>query len=127
MTAQPTTALCGHDTCDPYQRRNSILDETGDVVLYHACDGVQHLFRDGHADGLIVTNTATGWTLTRERHVEVEAGRWVLVADPEPVCTGRPDGNDCIAVHRTGRTIARADTVYGCMARAARFYLRTTD
>lgn len=126
MTAQPTTALCGHDTCDPYQRRNSILDETGDVVLYGACDGTRHLFRDGHDDGLIVTNTAGGWTLARERHVETD-GQWALIPDPEPVCTGRPDGQDWIAVHHTGRTVARADTLYGTLARAVRFYLRTKD
>ncbi|MGI5247540.1 hypothetical protein [Dactylosporangium sp. CA-139066] len=123
---QPTTALCGHDTCDPYVRRNSVLDEPGDVVLYHACDGVRHVFRDGHDDGLILTATAGGWALTRERHVEVEPGRWALIPDAEPVCTGRPDGDHWIAVHHTGRTIARTDTLYGCVARAARFYLRTS-
>jgi hypothetical protein len=121
------TALCGHPGCDPYVRRNSVLDEPGDVVLYHACDGVRHIFRDGHDDGLILTATGGGWTLTRERHVEVD-GQWALIPDPEHVCTGRPDGrDDWIAVHHTGRTIARADTVYGCIARAARFYLRTAS
>lgn len=120
------TALCGHDTCDPYQRRNSILDAAGDVVLYHACDGVRHVFRDGHDDGLILTSTdGAGWALTRERHVETD-GRWTLVRDDAPVCTGQPDGHDWIAQSRTGRTIVRADTLYGAIARAARYYLRTT-
>ncbi|GGM52433.1 hypothetical protein GCM10007977_062490 [Dactylosporangium sucinum] len=127
---QQTTALCGHDTCDPYRRRNSILDEPGDVVLYNACDGVRHVFRDGHDDGLILASTGDGWTLTRERHVEVEPGRWAMVADPEPVCTGHHVGrgrDEWIAVHHTGRTIVRTDTLYGAIARAARFYLHTTS
>lgn len=126
MHIQPGTALCGHDTCDPWQRRNSILDEPGDVVLYHACDGVRHVFRDGHDDGLILSSTAGGWSLTRERHVEA-GGRWTLIPDDAPVCAGRPDGHDWIAVHHTGRTIACADTLYGCIGRAARLYLRTAN
>lgn len=122
---QSGTALCGHDTCDPYQRRNSILDEPGDVVLYHACDGTRHVFRDGHDDGLLLANAGTGWTLTRERHVETE-GRWTLVPDSEPVCTGHPDGHDWIARSRSGRVVVRADTLYGAIARAARYYLRVS-
>jgi hypothetical protein len=120
----PDTALCGHDTCDPYPRRNSVLDVVGDVVLYHACDGTRHVFRNGHDDGLVLASTAGGWTLTRERHCE-RNGQWTLVADAEPVCTGRRDGHDWIACHaESSRTIARADTLYGAIARAARFYLR---
>lgn len=127
MQIHPGVALCGHDTCDPYQRRNSVLDTVGDVVLFHDCDGTWHVFRDGHAGGLILTSTSDGWALTREQHVEAD-DRWVMVPDPAPVCTGRPDGrDDWIAVHHTGRTIAHADTLYGSIARAARFYLRTTD
>ena len=120
------TALCGHDTCDPYQRRNSTLDERGDVVLYNACDGVQHIFRDGHDDGLILTSINSGWALTRARDVET-AGQWKTVADDTPVCTGRRDGNDWIAQSRSGRVIVRADTLYGAIARAARYYLRTAN
>lgn len=122
----PYLALCGHDTCDPYQQRNSVLDAVGDVVLYNACDGTRHVFRDGHADGLILKATDDGWSLTRERHVEVD-GRWALTADDAPVCAGRLDGQDWIAVHHGGRTITRTDTLYGAIARAARYYLRTKD
>jgi hypothetical protein len=118
------TALFVHPTCDPYLQRNSVLDEPGDVVLYQACDGVRHVFRDGHDDGLILTTTAGGWTLTRERHVET-GGRWALVAEDQPVCTGRQDGAGWAAYSVSGRCIVRADTLYGCVARAARFYLRT--
>lgn len=126
MQTHPTTALCGHDTCDPYQRRNSVLGEPGDVVLYHVCDGVRHVFRDGHDDGLILTSTNGGWALTRERHVET-GGRWALVAEAQPVCTGRLDGAGWAAYSVSGRCIVRADTLYGCIARAARHYLRTNS
>ncbi len=126
MQISPYIALCGHDTCDPYLRRNSILDAVGDVVLYRACDGVRHVFRDGHDDGLVLTSAPGGFALTRERHFETD-GQLVLIPDEQPICTGRPDGHDWIAVHHTGRTIARGDTLYGTIARAARFYLRTKD
>lgn len=122
----PYLAICGHDTCDPYPRRNSVLGQVGDVVLYHDCDGVRHVFRDGHDDGLVLTATETGWALTRERHVETD-GRWAMVADEQPVCTGRMDGNDWAAYSVSGRRIVRADTLYGCIARAARHYLRTKE
>lgn len=123
---EPGSALCGHDTCDPYVRRNSILDEPGDVVLYYACDGVRHVFRDGHDGGLILTSTGGGWALTLERHVEVD-GQWALIAEDQPACTGRIDGDGWAAHSASGRCIVRADTLYGAIARAARHYLRATN
>ena len=130
MPTTPITALCGHERCDPWQRRNSVLDEVGDVVLYLACDGSQHLFRDGNANGLLVHWAGNGhWTLTRETHTSTGEGDgevWSLVPDAEPVCAGGPDGRGGYAARRlpTGRVILRHDTQFGLLAKVARYYLR---
>lgn len=120
----PTTALCGHPTCDPYVRRNSVVDEPVVVVLYLACDGNRHLFRDNNPDGLLLKSTTTGWTVTRERRTEVEGG-WTMVVEDEPVCTATHEGDSWVARHPSGWTLARTDGQYGLMGRVARHYLRT--
>jgi hypothetical protein len=110
--------------------RNSILDEAGDVVLFHACDGSQHLFRDDRADGLLVDGTGAGWTLTREAYTHAADGdseAWTLVPAADPVCAGGYDPlrREYVARHLpTGRVIACRDTQYGLLARVARYYLR---
>lgn len=108
-----STALCGHPTCDPWQQRSSVLDEAGDVVIYNACDGVQYVFRDDVHRGLILNWTPAGWTLTRE-------------GETEPVCEGGEDGYRSYAARAlpSGRVIARRDTQYGLIAKAARHYLK---
>ncbi|HEX8627452.1 MAG TPA: hypothetical protein VF755_04700 [Catenuloplanes sp.] len=123
--------LCAHAEffADP---RNSVLDAPGDVVLFHGCDGIRHLFRDNHPDGLILTPTEDGWTLTRETYTCVVISgieSCALVAEPAPVCAAAWNTlhTQITARHLpTGRVILRASGQYGLMARAARFYLRST-
>ncbi len=125
--------LCGHWECADSPPRTSVLDEPGDVVLYRDCDGTGHLFRDGRDDGLILNRSGGGWALTRERYTHTadqDGDTWQLIPHAEPVCDGGwdPQRREFVARHRpTGWVIARHDTQYGLMARAARFYLRTTD
>lgn len=104
------TALCGHPTCDPYRRRNSVLDEQGDVVIYHACNGVRWIFRDDVCHGLVL---GAGWTLTRE-------------AETDPVVTIHNIGDRSWVAHwqPSGRVFARHDTGYGLVAKAARTLLQ---
>lgn len=104
-TLDLTTALCGHPHCDPHQRRNSILDDEGDVVLYHACTGVRWIFRDDVCHGLIL---GPGWTLTRE-------------GETEPAATIRNEGDwSWVASWPNGRVFLRHDTSYGLVAKVAR-------
>jgi hypothetical protein len=107
------TALCGHPQCDPYQPRNSVLDEAGDVVIYHACHGTKHVFRDNAERGLILHGTDHGWTLTRD-------------GETEPVVEGGEDGYGRYAARwlPSGRVLVRTDTQYGLIAKAARRLLR---
>ena len=106
MTATPQTALCGHPGCDPYRRRNSVLDEQGDVVIYHACDGTRWVFRDDVCHGLIL---GSGWTLTREGETET-AAQIRCVGDRQWVAMWLPSEN----------VAARHDTSYGLIAKMAR-------
>lgn len=118
-------ALCGHQDCPSWTPHNSVLDEDRDVVLYDACDGSRHLFRDGHDDGLILAHNGDGWTLTRERYVLTDDSAH-LVPDAEPICDIGQDRAEFVARHRpSSRVIARHNgTAYGLLAKAARFYLR---
>jgi len=95
--------------------RNSVLDEQGDVVLFQDCDGIRHVFRDRVHDGLILHGDSNS--------------RWTLTDDTgKPVCEGgavhgsrdRYTAVDAV----TGETVARHDTQYGLIAKAARRYLR---
>jgi hypothetical protein len=101
------TALCGHDTCDPYQHRNSVLDDQGDVVLYNACDGVRWVFRDNVCHGLTLHADPLVWTLTREGETELAA-------------TITLHGVDWAASWPTGRVFIRHDTGFGLVAKVAR-------
>jgi hypothetical protein len=125
-TVDRDLALCGHQDCPSWVDRNSVLDEPGDVVLFTDCDGVKHLFRDGHPDGLILDSTGDGWTLTRNRR-DPTTGRFE--PDAAPVCDifeYRSRG-DYGAHHRTsGRVVARGAGWYGLLAKAARFYLHVS-
>ncbi|WP_148062072.1 hypothetical protein [Micromonospora aurantiaca] len=122
--------LCGHWQCDA--TRPQPLDAQADVVMIRDCAGRHHLFRDGTDHGLILTADNDRWSLTRERHAHitsVEGERWELVAEPTPVCVGGWDAlrREYVAWHLpSGRVIARWDTQYGLLARAARRYLRVT-
>lgn len=109
ITAQ--TALCGHPGCDPYRRRNSILDEEGDVVLYNACDGVRWVLRDDVCHGLILYAGSQVWTLTRER-------------ETEPAATITLHGVDWSATWPSGRVFLRHDTGFGLVAKVARRLLQ---
>ncbi|WP_433294536.1 hypothetical protein ACQP2F_33355 [Actinoplanes sp. CA-030573] len=104
-TPTPYTALCGHPECDPYQRRNSTLDDQGDVVLYHACTGIKYVFRDQVCHGLILRRD---WTLTREGE-NTPAAALTQVAD-----------RAWTASWPSGRVFLRHDTGYGLIARTAR-------
>jgi hypothetical protein len=98
-------ALCGHPGCDPYQRRNSVLDDEGDVVVYNACDGVKYVLRDDVCHGLIL---GSGWTLTRE-------------GETEPAATITNIGDrEWAASWPGGRVFLRHDTSYGLVAKVAR-------
>ena len=131
MPITATTALCGHAECDPYRRRNSAVDEGGDVVVYRSCGGHRYLFRDNVDDGLIIrTGTTAGtWSLTRVRDIEVEPGLWDTVLDGRPVCTGAYEprrGRDSAYVARRGptsRVFLTHDTQYGLFGKLARWFL----
>ncbi|WP_433531235.1 hypothetical protein ACQPYA_03750 [Micromonospora sp. CA-263727] len=122
--------LCGHWQC--HTTRPQTLDAQTDVVLIHDCAGRQHLFRDGVDHGLILTAGNDRWSLTRERHAHitsVQGERWELIPEPAPACVGRWDAlrREYVARHLpSGRVIARWDTQYGLLARAARYYLRVS-
>jgi len=130
-----TTALCGHAAtpttagCDPYERRNTVVDHVGDVVLYIGCDGVRYLFRDGVDDGLRMTaGPVPGtWALTLARHTEIEPGRWDMVLAGQPLCTGgyaARNGRRYVARRGpTSRAFLAADTSYGLLGKVARWYL----
>lgn len=102
------TALCGHPTCDPYQRRNSILDDEGDVVLCNACDGIRWVFRDDVCHGLWLFTGHHVWMLTREGETE-PAATITLLGD-----------RSWAASWPTGRVFIRHDTGFGLVARVAR-------
>ncbi|MBQ1052480.1 hypothetical protein KBX50_29020 [Micromonospora sp. C51] len=108
---------------------NSPLDSRGDVVMFRDRHGRMHLFRDGHPHGLLVSRQGNHWTLTRERHAHTTSSsgeRWDLIAEDAPTCSGGWDTHRREYVARqlpTGRVIARWDTQYGLLARAARYYL----
>jgi hypothetical protein len=104
-TLTPYAALCGHPECNPYQRRNSILDDQGDVVLYRACTGITYVFRDQVCHGLILRRD---WTLTREGE-NTPAAALTQVAD-----------RAWIASWPSRRVFLRHDTGYGLIAKAAR-------
>jgi hypothetical protein len=99
------TALCGHPGCDPYQRRNSILDDEGDVVIYNACDGVRWVFRDDVCHGLILRSR---WRLFREGETE-----------PAAVIANVGD-RQWAASWPNDRVFLRHDTSYGLVAKVAR-------
>jgi hypothetical protein len=105
-------ALCGHPGCSPHQRRNSILDDEGDVVIYNACDGVKYVFRDDVCHGLIL---GSGWTLTREGETEVAA-----------TITNIGD-RSWVATWPGGRVFARWDTGAGLLAKVARRLLNPKE
>ncbi|MFE9187835.1 hypothetical protein ACFYMB_31405 [Micromonospora haikouensis] len=114
-------------------RHSTALDARGDVTLFHGPDGQLHLFRDGCEHGLLVGRDGDDrWTLTREvytRTTSTSGERWELIANPDPACSGGwdPSRREYVARHwPTGRVIARWDTQYGLLARAARRYLRAT-
>ncbi|BAL87199.1 hypothetical protein AMIS_19790 [Actinoplanes missouriensis 431] len=96
------TALCGHAHCDPYRRRNSVLDETGDVVVYHACDDTRWIFRDDVCHGLIL----------RSRRLDREDGTTVVTLES--------DGDRSWLARTPNRVLVRHDTYYGLIAKAAR-------
>ncbi|MFI0796601.1 hypothetical protein ACH4OY_28535 [Micromonospora rubida] len=102
------------------------------MVMIRDCAGQYHLFRDGTDHGLILKADKERWSLTRERHAHIasaEGERWELVAESTPVCTGGWDAlrREYVARHLpSGRVIARCDTQYGLLARAARRHLRLT-
>jgi hypothetical protein len=101
----PQAALCGHAHCDPYRRRNSVLDEQGDVVIYNACTGVRHVFRDNVCHDLIL---GPGWTLTCD-------------GETDPAATLACDGDrSWKAMWPSGRVFLRHDTAYGLVAKVAR-------
>jgi hypothetical protein len=108
----------------------SILDQARDVVLFTDCHAARHLFRDDQSDGLILTPTADGWTLTHETytHTIIDNGEsWTLLPDATPICAAawNPHRSQISARHLpTGRVILRDSSQYRLMARAARFYLR---
>ena len=105
MSITPKTALCGHDHCDPYARRNSVLDDIGDVVIYNACDGVRWVFRANVCHGLILTRNHT---LVRENETE-----------PAAVITSVGD-RQWTAAWPSGRCFLRHDTYYGLVAKVGR-------
>lgn len=101
------TALCGHPHCDPYQRRNSILDDIGDVVVYRACDGTRHVFRDDVCHGLIL----------HSRRLDREDGTTAVTVES--------DGDrSWLARAEGGRVLVRHDTYYGLVAKSARRFLK---
>ncbi|SCG15623.1 hypothetical protein GA0070610_1859 [Micromonospora echinofusca] len=122
--------LCGHWQC--HATRPQPLDAQADVVMIRDCAGQQHLFRDGAENGLILKAENDRWSLARERYAHVasaEGDRWELVAESTSVCVGGWDAlrREYVARHLpSGRVIARWDTQYGLLARAARHYLRVT-
>ncbi|GAA3348890.1 hypothetical protein GCM10020358_69060 [Amorphoplanes nipponensis] len=108
-TLTRNTALCGHPECDPFQRRNSILDDEGDVVLYNDCTGVKYMFRDTVCHGLIL---GRGWTLIRE-------------GESEPAATLKHVADRAwTASWPSGRVFLRHDTGYGLIAKVARRLLK---
>lgn len=104
------SALCGHPDCDPYRSRNSVLDERGDVVIYHACDGTRHVFRNNVHHGLVL----------RSRRLDREDGTTaaVLEHDGDRRWLARSPG---------GRVLVRHDTYYGLIAKAARIFLKPSN
>lgn len=103
-------------TGDPVFNRNSVLDASGDVVLHQGTDGRQYVFRDRVQLGLILhEGPADHW--------------WTLTPDgaDQPVCEGgwSRQGAGYVALDAvSGERIARADTMYGLIAKAARRYLK---
>ncbi|MFG2058947.1 hypothetical protein ACGFI9_33485 [Micromonospora sp. NPDC048930] len=102
------------------------LDGQRDIARLLGGDGRWRLFRDNNPHGLRLDTYSDRWTLTREFHVHIngtDGERWDMITEPSPVCVGGWDAQRCEYVARrlpTGHVIARGDTQYGVLARAAR-------
>lgn len=106
------SAVCGHPGCDPYERRISVLDDLGDVVIYSACDGTRWVFRDDVCHGLTLISVGGFTTLSRQDE------NWAAVHI-------RPEGDLYVARWQPlGTVAARWDTRYGLIAKMARRMLK---